>query len=173
MDEGRYKVRLLGVTADQEFDREKEFSIVWFDKPIYLYKADLAVRPLQYVLSKEDFGNARGKDYTDLEEWIKNYWKDQDPSKDTKYNELLYEFYNRVDEVNRDYTTRFKEGWETDQGKVYILYGPPENIENKRYAANTPPYIIWTYQGGDLRFTFTDNDEDGEFILQTTENGKD
>jgi len=172
LDEGRYKIRILGKQGDNEFDLEKEFLIVWFDKPVYLYKADLAVRPLQYVLSKEEFSHAKGKSYNDLEDWMKNYWKNQDPSKETIYNELLYEFYGRVDQVNRDYTTRFKEGWETDQGKVYILYGPPQNIENKRYAANTIPYIIWTYQEGALSFTFTDKDQDGEFMLQRTENGK-
>lgn len=173
LEEGRYKIRLTGKTDTIRFDQEKKFRIVWFDKPIYLYKADLAIRPLKYVLPKETYEEVKDKKYSELREWLKNYWKQKDPTEGTAYNELLYEFYNRVDMANREYSTRFKEGWETDQGKVLILYGQPDQIENKRYSANTVPYIVWSYNDSNLVFTFTDSDQDGEFILQTAENGKD
>lgn len=172
LSEGRYKIRFSGSNKQGTFDREKEFSVVWFDKPVYLYKSDLAVRPLQYLLSEEEYKKARSRNYDDLTDWLKSYWKAKDPTENTVYNELMYEFYSRVDEANREFSTRFKEGWETDQGKVLILYGPPEKVENKRYAVNSVPYIIWSYDDGDVTFTFTDTDQDGEFKLQSTESGK-
>jgi GWxTD domain-containing protein len=172
LEEGPFKIRFTARADSLRFDQEKKFRVIWFEKPVYLYKADLAIRPLRYVLPEEEYNDLRGKKYSEMESWLEDFWKEKDPDPRTAYNELLFEFYDRVDKANRQYSTRFKEGWETDQGKVLILYGQPDRVENKRHAANTVPYIIWQYDNGDRIFTFTDADEDGEFSLQTIENGK-
>ena len=164
MDEGRYSLEFkIGAKSVK-----KEFSVIWFTKPIYLYKTDLALRPLRYVLSPAEFDSVNSLDLEELETWFSNFWKQQDQTAETHFNELLSEFYTRVDYANRYYSVRSKEGWETDRGRIYLLYGEPEKVENRRYAANSLPYLIWTYPD-DLTFVFVDKSKNGEFFLIETE----
>ncbi len=50
-------------------------------------------------------------------------------------------YYERVEEANRLFGT-YKEGWKTDPGMVYILFGPP------RYVESTPEVERWIYGAG-------------------------
>ena len=74
-------------------------------------------------------------------------------------------FFKRVQEANKKFSLRHKEGWETDQGKILILYGDPDKIENRRYATDLKPHVIWKYQKQNLTFVFVDDKRDGEFRL--------
>ncbi len=160
MEEGRY---LLRVSKDH-WKREKSFRVVWFSKPTYLYKYDLAIRPMRYILDEKTYKRVRHLSYKELEKWFKAYWKKRDPTPNTVYNELMVEFFRRVAEANRKFSTRHKEGWETDQGRIYILYGAPTRIDDHRYATQTRPYQVWVY-GDSLQFLFVDRNGNGEFNL--------
>jgi GWxTD domain-containing protein len=169
MAPGKYRIRFSGYTGNKELNIEKEFEIFWFDKPTYLYKADLAIRPMRYILSEKEFEKASDLSYDKLEEWMEKYWAERDPSPNTNYNELMVEYFKRVQLANERFNLRYKEGWETDQGKILILYGEPDKIENRRYAADQKPHLVWIYYNQNLTFLFVDADRDGEFTLVTDE----
>ena len=97
------------------------------------------------------------------------YWQKRDPSPDTEYNELKVEYFKRIQIANKKFALRYKEGWETDRGKILLLYGEPDKIENRRYAANQKPHLVWIYNNYNLTFLFVDADRDGEFTLITEE----
>ena len=160
MPEGRYLLRFQVDTMMVE----KSFDYLWFEKPTYLYKYDLAVRPMRYILSEEEWKNVKSMGLERLTQWFKQYWKQRDPTPATEYNELLNEFYQRVSEANRKFSSRHKEGWETDRGKILILYGPPKKIKNRAFATDTAPHVIWIYDEG-LRFLFVDTKRNGDFKL--------
>ena len=73
------------------------------------------------------------------------FWqmKDSDPS--TPMNEFRQDYFKRVDYANRNYRAFTKQGWSTDRGRVYILYGPPSDIERHPNEPNLYPYEIWEY----------------------------
>jgi len=165
LSEGQYQVSISAEMGSKSFIAEKEFQVLWFEKPHYLYKPDLAVRPMAYLLEEAEFKKVRGRSLENLSAWLKEYWEQRDPTPATIYNELLFEFYSRVDEANRRFSTRFREGWETDRGKIFVLYGEPGRIENELYARQNSPTITWHYEAEDLTFVFTDQDRDGDFKL--------
>jgi GWxTD domain-containing protein len=78
---------------------------------------------------------------------------------------LKTEYFRRVQRANEKFNLRYKEGWETDRGKILILYGEPDKIENRRYAADQKPHLVWIYEKQNLTFLFVDLDRDGEFTL--------
>ncbi len=160
MEEGRYLLRV----SKGKWKKEKSFRVVWFSKPTYLYKYDLAIRPMRYLLDEKTFKRVKHLSYKELEKWFKAYWKKRDPTPDTVYNELMVEFFRRVAQANRKFSTRHKEGWETDRGRIYILYGAPTRIDDHRYATQTRPYQVWVY-GDSLQFLFVDKNGNGEFNL--------
>ncbi|MCH7812627.1 MAG: GWxTD domain-containing protein [Planctomycetes bacterium] len=60
-----------------------------------------------------------------------------------------------------------REGWETDRGRIYIIYGHPDQLEDWPYSPNARPYQEWHYyrDGRYKRFLFIDKNEDGEYRL--------
>ncbi|MGD9487640.1 MAG: GWxTD domain-containing protein [Calditrichaceae bacterium] len=172
LEEGEYKIRFSTGGEKYPVNQVKEFSVVWFTKPVYLYRTDLALRPMKYLLKEDELKNVKKMNADKMTAWFTNYWKEKDPSPETVYNELQDEFYQRVDEANRKFLSRFKEGWETDRGQIFLLYGEPQKIENRRYATSTVPYIVWLYNEGKVSFIFVDQDKNGEFRLLKNVNGK-
>lgn len=164
LDEGKYLLRF----THENWEKEKKFRVVWFGKPTYLYKYDLAIRPMQYLLDEKTYKKVKHLSRKELEKWFKAYWKKRDPTPGTVYNELLAEFFRRVAYANKKFSTRHKEGWETDRGRIYILYGPPTRIDDHRYATQTRPYQVWVY-GDSLQFLFVDRNGNGEFSLVKVE----
>jgi hypothetical protein len=54
----------------------------------------------------------------------------------------IKQYYTRVEEANLLFTT-YKEGWKTDRGMMYIVFGPPESIEEQFLRE------VWHYASGD------------------------
>ena len=165
MAPGKYRIRFSGYASGKELNAEKEFEIYWFEKSYYLYKADLAIRPMRYLLSEDEFDRVADLSYDKLDKWMEKYWAERDPTPNTNYNELKVEYFKRVQLANERFNLRYKEGWETDRGKILILYGEPDKIENRRYDADKKPHLVWIYNKQNLTFLFVDADRDGEFTL--------
>ena len=161
--EGSYRLEIQA--GSQTLSRR--FRIIWFQKPTYLYEYELAIRPMRYILPEAEFETVKALNHHNLTEWFESYWKEKDPTPTTEYNELLSEFYQRVQEANRKFGTRNREGWETDRGRIYLLYGPPLKIDNGRYTSHSVPYLIWEYTH-DKKFIFIDKKRNGEFSLSDT-----
>ena len=160
LQEGFYR---LDVTAGK-LKLSRPFEIIWFQKPTYLYEYELAMRPMRYILSKAQYEKADALSHSQLQNWFETFWKERDPSPNTVYNELQFEFFQRVHEANRKFSSRHLEGWETDRGRIYILYGPPLKIDNGRYTSQSSPYLIWEYANA-RKFIFIDKKRNGKFVL--------
>jgi GWxTD domain-containing protein len=94
------------------------------------------------------------------------FWRERDPSPDTRENELMQEYYSRVARANQLFGS-FRQGWETDRGEVYIRFGPPDEVERHPYEVGQRPYEIWYYYDIQRRFIFVDEMGYGEYRLVT------
>ncbi len=68
-----------------------------------------------------------------------------------------------------------KEGWKTDRGRVYIMYGEPNEIERYPNQTQTRPYEIWSYYDleGGVRFVFGDITGFADYqLLHSTKRGE-
>jgi len=55
------------------------------------------------------------------------------------------EYKKQVDYVEKMYKTQIKHGFETDRGRVYLQYGPPNSISKEDHEPSAYPYEIWHY----------------------------
>ena len=80
--------------------------------------------------------------------FIEAFWKQRDPSPETERNEFKEEHYRRLEYANSVYgrSSPFP-GWKTDRGRIYIVLGPPQNIESYDQVTNVFPTEIWFYLG--------------------------
>jgi len=95
------------------------------------------------------------------------FWAKRDDDLATPQNEKKTEYFNRVAVADAQYKTGFRDGWKTDRGRVYIVYGPPDEVERHVNEINVKPYEVWLYhsiQGG-VQFVFGDRTGFSDYIL--------
>ena len=62
------------------------------------------------------------------DQFIEQFWLRRDPTPDTPENEYKEEHYRRIAYANEHFAAG-KPGWMTDRGRMYIVYGPPDEID--------------------------------------------
>ncbi len=85
----------------------------------------------------------------DRDSFISLFWKLRDPTGGTPENEFREEHIKRFQYANRyfKYGTPMP-GWKTDRGKMYILLGPPVEVNEIASKSDLYPVLIWEYYGG-------------------------
>jgi len=63
------------------------------------------------------------------DQFIEAFWQRRDPTPDTEENEFKEEHYRRIAYANEHYAAGIP-GWKTDRGRIYIVFGPPDEIES-------------------------------------------
>jgi len=170
-------VSLTEATADQEIKKEplSEASKKWLEE-VVPYIITPAEKEVFLSLPNEE---ERGK-------FIENFWKRRDPNPLTPENEFKIAYYRRIAFANKFFTVGGTPGWKTDRGRIFILLGPPSEIQSDylygRSSINRPGAVkeIWTYWNlpnpdlpYTLEFTFVDFYGTGDFKLETSLGYKD
>jgi GWxTD domain-containing protein len=110
---------------------------------------DEMIGPLAYLTSTVEFNDLINQ--TNKKLALDNFWIRTAGNVETS-RELIRIYYNRVFFANY-YFSSYKEGWKTDRGMMFIVYGPPNAL------TKTAETEIWTYyrkRGKEpLRFTFS------------------
>jgi len=78
-------------------------------------------------------------------DFIREFWSRRDPIPDTATNELENEFWRRVDVADDHFGQDIKPGWKTERGKVFIMLGPPDNMERDGILADVWGSRGWLY----------------------------
>ncbi len=95
------------------------------------------------------------------------FWQSRDPDPSTPENELYTQHEQRLEFVRSHFRSFQKQGWRSDRGRVYLQYGPADEVERYANSEDTKPYEIWHYnalQGGVI-FVFGDRSNFGDYVL--------
>lgn len=160
--EGKVKVEIY--ENDDLLDTLKT-EVVWIDKPASLYKMKSAIENLTLIATPDDVKKIKSADEEKRYRELFNYWKAFDPTPATEYNEIMAEFYKRVDEADQKYSSADNtKGSTTDRGEVYIKYGEPDTV-NRFSSDDYASVEVWKYSDLGLEFYFADNSGLGNFRL--------
>lgn len=88
------------------------------------------------------YGLTQTADLTTLQQYFLSFWTDRDPLNPQEAWNNYYVQLSRADAVFR---TQVKRGYETDRGRVYLQYGPPNSISASHNEPAAFPYEIWHY----------------------------
>jgi len=138
----------------------------WLDMPVSLYNLDIAIEMMKFIVDESQLNRLRSGSTAEKEKKFREFWNQRDPSPNTEFNELMAEYYNRIDYAYKNFSSLQTPGFETDQGRAYILYGPPENIE-RRLPADAPTREVWEYNNRTLIFEATTGFGDFRLISQS------
>ncbi len=126
------------------------------------------------------------------EQFIEGFWLRRDPTPDSQENEFKEEHYRRIAYANERYASGIP-GWKTDRGRIYITYGPPDEIESHPSGGtyerpieegggttSTFPFEKWRYRyiegiglGNDIVIEFVDPTMTGEYRMTMDPSEKD
>jgi len=94
------------------------------------------LQPLRYITTIAEYDEIRNSD--DIKLAIDNFWLNN-AGNPSRARSMILKYYGRVVEAN-EFFTSYHEGWKTDRGLIYIVYGPPKivyrgkNIEEWLYG---------------------------------------
>ncbi len=145
----------------------KTFYSRWVGLPASVDNIDKAIEQLVYIANPDEIEYIEnGKSEEERIKRFKEFWKSKDPSPGNDENEVFEEYYGRVSYANEQFS-QYREGWQTDRGMVFIILGPPNNIERHPFAYDTKPYEIWQYFELNRNLTFLDQTGFGDYRLIT------
>jgi GWxTD domain-containing protein len=124
------------------------------------------------------------------EQFIEQFWLRRDPTPDTPENEFKEEHYRRIAYANEHFASGIP-GWKTDRGRIYIIWGAPDEIESHPTGGtyerpeeegggetSTFPFEQWTYRhmdgiGDNVMLEFVDTTMTGEYHMTSDPGEKD
>ncbi len=181
--------RLPGEAAQGEEQREKSLKRETSDRYLKKWIREDA----RYIITEEEKKAFRQLTTDDERyQFIEQFWLRRDPNPDTTVNEARDEHYRRIAYANERFSSGTP-GWLTDRGRIYITFGPPDEIESHagggRYArpidegggiTSTYPFEIWRYRhlegpdlGNEVLIEFVDPTMTGEYRMTMDPSEKD
>jgi GWxTD domain-containing protein len=124
------------------------------------------------------------------EQFIEAFWERRNPNPGSPENEYKEEYYRRIAYSNEHFASGIP-GWKTDRGRIYIMYGPPDEIDSHPSGGtyirpesegggetSTYPFEDWRYRyidgiGNNVILEFVDDSQSGEYRLTMDPGDKD
>jgi GWxTD domain-containing protein len=144
-----------------------------------------------YIISDQE--RAAFKQLSNDEErdnFIEAFWQRRDPTPDTEENEYKEEHYRRIAYANEHFAAGIP-GWKTDRGRMYIMYGPADEIDSHPSGGSyerpmeegggetsTFPFEDWRYRyiegiGQEVIIEFVDSCMCGDYHMTLDRSEKD
>ncbi len=143
------------------------FRSYWPNMPASLLNLDIALNNMQFIISETQLKELKSGNAKEKEEKFRAFWESRDPTPNTVYNELMTEYYRRVDFAFTEFRNPGNpNGHETDQGEVYIKFGPPDS-KDRRFPSKGNVIEVWEYPG--RTFVFEQTTGFGDFVLRGTD----
>ena len=150
------------VAVSEEVDEEGFRKSEYYTLPESI--VDRMFEEAQYIATPDEvkiyksLTNVEGK-----RKFMYNFWK-----KRTQHDpDFKDEYYARIEYANEHFSYAKTPGWKSDRGRVYILYGKPDQIDHYPSESNTLPYEVWFYYNieGGVEFDFVDFSGFGDYKL--------
>jgi GWxTD domain-containing protein len=169
LEPGGYRLDIEISSGQVRSSKQYTFQVQWLNRPASLMNAQLAIDALRHIATEERLSEMQTGSMERNIKAFYEFWRTKDPDTTTAYNEVLVEYYRRVDEaVSRFSTLSGQDGYRTDRGRMFILYGAPTRVE-KYLPPGEVPREIWIYERLRKKFTFIDRYKAGAFVLVSVE----
>jgi GWxTD domain-containing protein len=108
-------------------------------------------------------------------EFLTKFWAEIEAGRSERPPMKRTEYLRRIAHANQNYKALLKDGWRTDRGRVYILYGEPDQITRVPGEAGSRPYQTWSYFNIEkgVEFVFVDRLGNSDYqLVHSTKRGE-
>ncbi len=134
--------------------------------------AEYLEKVVKYALTYEQKKMLKKLDPAGKKRFFDDFWARSDPDPTTPINEFKVELFRRFNYSNEHFSVSIvkkDDGWQTDRGRVYIVYGEPDELENFPSTEDLKPFQKWNYNSvfrqGAKFFIFEDETGYGDYRL--------
>ncbi len=153
---GTYNLAIFNNNSNRK--SEITFDVEWIDIPYSLQDFDYSYRILQYILTDEQYDELSSGSDDEIMKKMSDFWQKKDPTIGTPFNEAVEQYYKRVDYSFFNFQSiKERDGAKTARGKIYILFGRPDDISNQFVDGKSQE--IWRYNKLNKKFTFEIRDQ--------------
>ncbi len=152
LDDGYYR---LSIAVHEKTGRVRTihhiFATHWRNMSLSLRDIDLAIENLRFLVDKKTLKALKKGSREEKEARLRAFWKQRDPTPDTPFNELMAEYYRRIDYAAWTFRTGnapVPNGLDTDRARIYIRYGAPASMERTLKEKGSGVREIWRYPDG-------------------------
>ncbi len=131
-------------------------------------EAERSENVIKYIASSQEMKTYRSLSLEAKARFLADFWNLRDPDRSTPENEFQDEHLLRWRYANQHFSKfQTDDGWKSDRGRVYILYGPPDDIERHPSDVASAAWERWHYYSleGGVQFIFADLSGFDNFVL--------
>lgn len=165
---GKLKEGTFTIIVNEDTASSYTGDVFWYNKPLSLRNPEFAIKALKYASEKQVVDSLLDHKEKDYYKALVEYWKKMDPSPELEFNELMAEYYSRVDYAHLNFSSiTGLRGVDTDRGMIYIKFGKPDRVER---SSNVNGKVVetWIYTRPQQKFIFVDKQGMGEFSLESS-----
>jgi len=167
------------VSDSQKEEEAQDYFEKWLDQDVIYLISDDEREVFKSLATPEE-----------KEQFIEQFWLRRDPDPATAINEYKEEHYRRLAYANERFSVGMP-GWMSDRGRIYIIHGPPDQIESHPTGGQYQrpvwegggwtqayPWERWRYHyiegiGADVELEFVDRSHSGQYKLALNPEEKD
>jgi GWxTD domain-containing protein len=153
--------------SDERTAAEGTFTVL-LNRSIFGKHFGEAVEILSLFAEEEELEELRTAEGAARVDAWNRFWRKRDPTPSTEGNEELEQFLARVNYVLKNFS-KYRDGWRTDRGKIYIKYGEPDKVINTDGTTLGSRVQYWIYYSRNIAYVFEDASGMGEYQLITTQ----
>ncbi len=165
---GEYIVTVSAISNNPNegpYNVSKKIFSRWIGVPKSIVDLNKAIEQMIYITSRENIKNMLNlKEESERFSMFMDFWKSKDPTPSTADNELMDEYYGRIEYSTKNFSN-YMEGWKTDMGMVFVILGPPNNVDRYPFNYDTPAHEVWEYYNLNRKFVFVDYSGFGDYRL--------
>jgi GWxTD domain-containing protein len=165
---GEYVVTISAISnnpKDGPYNVSKKIFSRWIGVPKSVVDLKKAIEQLIYITTRDKIEDMlEVKNESEKFNMFIDFWKSKDPTPSTVDNELMDEYYGRIEYATKHFSN-YMEGWKTDMGMVFVILGPPNNVDRYPFNYDTPAHEVWEYYNLNRKFVFVDYSGFGDYRL--------
>jgi len=134
---------------------------------VFIFSAD-EFRKTQYIATDQEIKTfSQVTSVEGRKEFLGRFWSEIESGRLGREPMKRSEYLGRVSVANQRYRVMGKDGWRTDRGRVYILYGEPDEVERHPSDQTSKPYESWRFYAieNGVEFVFVDRSGFSDYIL--------
>ena len=167
---GTYQLKFTVKKGKDESSSQTTFRIPRSSVPRVAAELDQEIEPLIYITTPGEISTLKEGTFKERTEKFLDFWLRRADGNKEAADAMRAEFYKRVDYANQHLSGGFSKGWQSDRGRIYIIYGQPDQVETHNEDFTTAPYQIWYYYDLKLEFVFLDEFGTGDYrLVQSTQ----
>jgi GWxTD domain-containing protein len=104
--------------------------------------------------------NLKTADLKTMQQFLYSFWSQRNP---VDPQQIFEAYRQQVEVAQTNFGTPIKKGYQTDRGRVFLEYGPPNTRSTQYNEPSNYPYEIWQY------YTLKNNQRNKKFVFYSAD----